>query len=385
MLARPMKLILALSISGAVLALPMPALAAPAGTADTGAALDAALDRIADRADGPPGVSVLIQRGSKSDYRRRGLANVAAGTPPTPRLAMRIASVSKAFSGAVALELVERGKLRLNETIGQRLPGLLPRANKVTLRQVLNHTGGLPDYIRDPAFLRRLKANPAARMSPRRLLSFVRKTPLRFRPGSRYEYSDSDNIVVGLMAEAATGVSYERLMKRLIFRPLGLRNTTLPTSLRLPDPFLHGYAVVPGKAPEDASRLINPTLAWASGGMVSTPPELARFFRAYVGGRLFSGPARRAQRRFVAGSSSPPGPGRNAASLGLFRYRTSCGTVYGHTGSFPGYRLFAAASANGSRAVVFAVNAQIVPGQGSPKVSRLIRAAQTAAVCHALR
>jgi D-alanyl-D-alanine carboxypeptidase len=88
--------------------------------------------------------------------------------------------------------------------------------------------------------------------------------------------------------------------------------------------------------------------------------------------------------RFRPGSSSPPGPGRNAAGLGLFRYRTRCGTVYGHTGSFPGYRLFAASSANGRRSVVFSVNAQIVPGEGSPAVSNAIHRAQLIAVCRAL-
>jgi len=83
--------------------------------------------------------------------------------------------------------------------------------------------------------------------------------------------------------------------------------------------------------------------------------------------------------------SSPPGPGRNDATLGLFRYRTRCGTVYGHTGSYPGYRLFAASSGNGRRSVVFSVNSQIVPGQGSPRVSGMIRRAQADAVCLALR
>ena len=69
----------------------------------------------------------------------------------------------------------------------------------------------------------------------------------------------------------------------------------------------------------------------------------------------------------------------------MFRYKTRCGTVYGHTGSYPGYRLFGAASANGRRSVVFSVNSQIVPGAGSPRVSGLIRQAQADAVCLALR
>lgn len=377
--------------------------------------LEAALDRVVAEPGAPPGVSVLIQRGAKREFHSRGLADIARGRRPAPRLPMRIASVSKAFSGAVALALVARGRLSLDDTIGKWLPGLMPRARKVTLRQALNHTAGLPDYIRDPAFLRIFLRDPSRGMTPRRLLSFVRNKPLRHRPGTKYEYSDTDNIVVALMAEAAAGKRYERLLRELVFRPLKLRRTSLPRTLAMPAPFLHGYDVPdptapePGPpdptsgdgaagAPQDVSRLINPTLAWASGGMVSTPVDLGRFFRAYVSGRLFRRPAgqrRRAsrplrgivpQRAFVpGGASSPPGPGRNAAGLGLFRYRTPCGTVFGHTGSFPGYRMFAAASRDGRRSVVFAVNAQIVPGQGSERVSNLIRHAQTLAVCRALR
>jgi D-alanyl-D-alanine carboxypeptidase len=137
--------------------------------------------------------------------------------------------------------------------------------------------------------------------------------------------------------------------------------------------------------PEDVSEFINPALAWASGGIVSTADDVNRFFRAYVGGRLFNRQTREALTDFVIGSSSPPGPGRNRATLGLFRYKTHCGTVFGHTGSFPGYRLFAASTKNGRRSVVFTANAQIVPGSGSQEVSDLIRHAQVDAVCHALR
>jgi D-alanyl-D-alanine carboxypeptidase len=159
----------------------------------------------------------------------------------------------------------------------------------------------------------------------------------------------------------------------------------LPRTLATPSPFLRGYEVEAGKRPDDISKLINPALAWASGGMISTLPDLSRFFRAYVKGGFFGKRERRAQRRWVVGSSSPPGPGRNLAGAGLFRYRTKCGTVFGHTGSFPGYRVFAASSGDGRAQVAFVANAQIVPGQGSPRVSGLIRKAQVAAVCHALR
>ena len=349
-------------------------------------ALNRALDRIVDAKNGPPGLTVVIRRGSRQEFRSRGYGDLKAKRRPRLSDHYRIASMAKAFNGAVALKLVSQGRLSLSDTIGERLPGVLPLANDVTLAQALGHTGGLPDYIKSKAFVDQFVANPGAYLSPQQLVGFVKDTPLRFRPGSRYEYSDTDNVIVGLMAEAVTGRSYERLLSDLVYRPLGLHQTSLPRVVRMPRPFMHGYEIEAGKAPDDVSEFINPAGAWASGGIVSTPLDVGSFFRAYVGGRLFNASVRRSQLRFRPGSSSPPGPGTNSAGLAVFRYRTSCGTVYGHTGSFPGYRLFAASSADGRRSVVFTVNAQIVPREGAPEpaVSKLIRSAQQLAVCRAL-
>jgi Beta-lactamase len=94
---------------------------------------------------------------------------------------------------------------------------------------------------------------------------------------------------------------------------------------------------------------LSPSGAWASGAIVSTPADLGAFIRAELGGRFFDRAQRVAQMRFVAGASSRPGPGRNTAGLAIFRYQTRCGTVYGHTGDFPGYVQWIAATADGRR------------------------------------
>ena len=166
---------------------------------------------------------------------------------------------------------------------------------------------------------------------------------------------------------------------------VNISSTTLPDVLALPKPFLSGYDVSPGDPVVNQTFFINPALAWASGGIVSTLPDLGRFIRAYVGGRFFGNRIRRVQRQWVPNAnSSPPGPGVNSAGMALFRYRSKCGTVYGHTGSFPGYRIFAASSANGKRSITFVANAQITDTSGSKRVSSLIRKMQVKAVCHAL-
>jgi D-alanyl-D-alanine carboxypeptidase len=299
---------------------------------------------------------------------------------------MRIASMAKAFNGAIAMRLVADGKLELDDTIDEVLPGEWPLAGDVTVAQMLQHTASLPDYIRDDEFVHALETDPGQYMTPRQLLSFVTDKAPTHPPGTTYEYSDSDNIVVGLMAEEVSGRSYESLLRRYVYRPANLKRTSLPRTVAMPEgPFLHGYFIPPGGPPQDSSEFINPALAWASGGIVSTPRDVGRFFRAYIGGSLTGKRAKRQQHHFVVGSSSPPGPGTNRAGLAMFRYESRCGKVFGHTGSFPGYRLFAAASKDGRRSVVFSVNSQIVPGQGDQEVSAQIRRAQVLAVCKALR
>jgi D-alanyl-D-alanine carboxypeptidase len=328
---------------------------------------------------------VLIQRGKRKVFRSRGFADVRTRRRPTRRDHMRIASVAKSWNGAVALALVSRGRLRLGDTIGGRLPGLLPLASRVTLAEALQHVGGLPDYIKTPAAREHVTTNPTQYIAPWQLTEWVRDDPLEFVPGSRFEYSDTDNIVAGLMAEAATGRRYERLLARLIYRPLGLHETSLPRRAEMPEPYIHGYDVEPGQEPEDISEVLNPAGAWASGGIVTTPEELGRFVRAYVRGRSFDRRTRRQQLRFRNGESQPAGPGRNSAGLGIFRYRTRCGTVYGAAGSFPGYETFAASSPNGRRSVVFSVNSQSLGQPGKQEAADLIRRAQLVAVCGALR
>jgi D-alanyl-D-alanine carboxypeptidase len=339
------------------------------------------LTAIVESPAGPPGIAMLIDRGAHTEFFSTGVADVSNRRPPTPFEAFRIASVAKGFNAYLAAKLIGNGALSLDTTLREKIPGVLPAAEGVKLRELLQHTSGLPDYIRAPTFVEQLIADPARYFSPFQLTEFVRDEPLEFAPGSRYHYSDTDNIAAGLIEEEASGLSYEQLLQRRVFGPLKMRNSSLPTTIKMPRPFLHGYDVEPGEKPEDVSELINPAGAWASGGIVSTPLDMARFVRRYVPTVLAASPV---EGPFRLGSSSPPGPGKNFAGLGLFRYRTGCGTVYGHTGSFPGYRILVAASSDGKRSVVFVANSQIVPGQGSQRISKEITQAQARAVCRAL-
>jgi D-alanyl-D-alanine carboxypeptidase len=340
--------------------------------------LQRSLEALTSSPGGPPGVALFLGNGRHAEYFAAGKGG---GHVPSPVDRFRIASVSKGFNAYLAAKLVGRGALAFDSTVGSSIPGVLPAGEAVTLRELLQHTGGLADYIRAPAFVEQLTADLSRYFSPTELTAFVRDEPLEFPPGSRYHYSDTDNIAAGLMEEKASGLSYQKLLAKLVFKPLDMRYSSLPVTPKMIPPFLHGYEVEAGKKPEDVSELLNPAGAWASGGIVSTPLDLAHFVRSYVPTMIRA--TKDLEGRFRPGSSSPPGPGKNFAGLGIFRYRTGCGTVYGHTGSFPGYRVFIAANATGRRWVVFVANAQIVPGQGSPKIAKAITRVQAAAVCRA--
>ncbi|MGZ6575295.1 MAG: serine hydrolase domain-containing protein [Solirubrobacteraceae bacterium] len=180
------------------------------------------------------------------------------------------------------------------------------------------------------------------------------------------------------MAQRVSGRSYGQLLSRIVFRPAGLTQTTFPTRrITLPAPFLHGYQVGPGKPPQDVTTFLSPSGAWASGGIVSTPADLGAFIRADLGGRFFGTAQRRQQMQFIRGSSSPAGPGTNSVGLAIFRYQTRCGTIYGHTGNFPGYVQWAAATADGRRSVTTSLN--IAAPQGA--LLAQLRSVQASAVC----
>ncbi|MET9515538.1 serine hydrolase domain-containing protein [Streptomyces sp. NPDC002994] len=365
---------------------PRPDSKTPPGTSNRqhDRALQEALQGLVGPPDGPPGAIAVLQRGKNVKVYRAGVADLDSGRPPRPDDHMRVASVAKAYSGSVALQLVDRGKLRLDDTIGKRLPAL-PRAwHKVTLRQLLQHTSGLPDFTEDPGLQEAVAADPRRVVDSRRLLDFVADEPLRFKPGSRYRYSNSENIAVALMAEAVTGRTYEELLRRLAYRPLGLRNTSLPRGHLLPRPYIHGYAFEPEQPPEDVTTAFSASWFWASGGVVATPNDMNAFMRAHAGGALLSKATRKQQTKWVNGSSVNPGPGRNKAGLALFQYTTRCGVVYGHTGTIPGYTQFAAATPDGKRSVAVSVNTQLSQ-QETPELLAKLRKVQEDFVCELFR
>jgi len=369
-----------------VLALALgPGSAAAAESDRRDAALDRALDELVRMPGGPPGVVAAVQRGREIKLHRAGVAEIGSPEPIKLRDHVRVASVAKAFSGYVALRLVSKGVLKLNDTVGELLTGTPPAWDGITLRQLLHHTSGIESFIKDPEFQRYLLGHLTDYISPYFAISFVFDDPLLFTPGTAYGYSNTDNHLIGLMVEAATGRSYARNLAAQISKPLRLTDTSLPeTDLTLPSPFARGYDVTPGDPPEDLTSVISPSSAWASGAIVSSPRDMTRFIRSWASGELLSKKARRAQLRFIPGDGEPPGPGENSVGLAIFRYRTGCGKFFGHSGNTPGYTNWVGASKNGNRSVAVTATTQLTPTTGAPGVFDALREAERLAACAAL-
>ncbi|MFF5103457.1 serine hydrolase domain-containing protein [Streptomyces sp. NPDC000134] len=266
----------------------------------------------------------------------------------------RMGSITKTFVATVALQLVADGRLKLDDTVETWLPGAVPGGHRTTVRHLLNHTSGVPDYRRTlpmpptQEFLAdRLRTWTAAELTRRA----VAGPPTFEPPGSEYAYSNTGYALLGQIVEKVTGRSYGEEIERRIIRPLGLRGTSLPgTSPRIQGPHPHGYVPV---RQDSGTRLVdftemNPSVMGASGEMISTTRDLDRFMAALLGGRLL--PDR------LLDAMKTPGVENGTYGLGLRWRDTSCGVRgYGNDGDALAYQSWSFTTEDRRRQVTIAL------------------------------
>ncbi len=307
-------------------------------------------------AGGAPGAIVLVRDGDRKTHLTAGVANLATQRAMQPTDHYRIASLTKSYVATVVLQLVAEGRLRLSDNVERWLPGLVPKGDKITLRQLLNHTSGLYDHEKDPEVLKPyLSGDLAYYWSPRRLVKLAVSRKARFAPGAteRSSYSSTNYLVAGLIVEAVTGKSLGAELKRRIFRPLGLRATRYPSrTTRMPSAYAHGYFLL-GQPPLADLSAFSPSLSGPAGAIVSTVDDVGRFYRALLSGRLLNRRFLRAMQRTLPSATGDLG---QRYGLGVERFATSCGVAWGHSGSFPGYWTYAFTSATGRRQAVLMAN-----------------------------
>jgi D-alanyl-D-alanine carboxypeptidase len=296
-----------------------------------------------------------------------GASGVADRRTHRPRLAQdrfRIGSLTKPFIATVLLELEAEGKLDLDDTVERWLPGTVRGqgndGRRVTLRQLLRHTSGVYDFaveprVEDAYFGPGFLAHRYDTHAPTVLVRTATAHSPYFAPGTKWRYSNTNYVLAGMVVEKVTGHSYAREVDRRIIRPLGLRDTSLPgTSAAIPG--MHGRAYSTllrsgSRAPvHDVTRL-NPSIAGASGEMISSNGDLIRFMRALLSGEVL--PSRQLQEM----KSTVRADGGYRYGLGLTQYRLSCGiTLWGHEGTIQGSRSTAVTTADGSHSAAFNIN-----------------------------
>lgn len=297
-------------------------------------AVQAALDALV--AAGAPGALAETRDENGHWTGVAGTGDLRTRTPVPRNGRWRIGSVTKTFVAALVLKLADEKKIVLDAPIGRYLPGLLPRQDEITVRMLLNHTGGIADYAatfdQTPAGLRRLGE---ITYTPRRLIAIGTGLPPTSDPGARWAYSNTGYAALGLLIEKVTGQSLPVALRTRVIAPLGLRSTYLPTTARgIVGPHPRGYMRDENNRLEDTTAF-NPSNAWAAGAIVSTASDVNRFFNQLLHGRLFS-PALLTQLK----QTVPVAPGFEYG-LGLMKLTLSCGTtVWGHKGHIPGYATY---------------------------------------------
>ena len=315
-------------------------------------------------AAGAPGAILFVRNGTHTVQLAAGMSDIAHKTPIVARDHFKIGSLTKAYTATVVLQLVGEGKLSLDDSVQQRLPGVVPNGSKITIRQLLNHTSGLFDFENEPRYLKPyLSGNFGYHWAPRQLVTMAVSHKPLFAPGTRWSYSNTNYVVAQLILEKVTGHTIGAELKRRIFQPLGLRNTIYPIKPGLPSPYAHGYRNF-GKPPVVDVTGLSPSLAPASGAIVSTVRDVADFYRAVLAGRLLEPKELRAMKTTVSERtgkvvSSGPGYGLGIARSGAARpsvaINVSC-AGWGHTGEFPGYDVSAVFSEDGQRQAVLWIN-----------------------------
>jgi D-alanyl-D-alanine carboxypeptidase len=303
-------------------------------------------------AAGVPGALVLVRTRDRTIRLASGYGNLAPRTPMRTTDRFRVGSETKTFVATVVLQLVGEHKLSLTDTVERWLPGLVPGGERISLRQLLNHTSGLFDYAEDKAFGRQL-ANRTKVWTPRQLVGIATAhTPL-FAPGARWSYSNTGYILLGLIVEKASGNTLQSELQRRIFAPLRLRATSFDTQPRITGRHAHGYTR-DGKSGLVDVSVVTPSLLWAAGAIVSTADDLVRFHRGLFRGRLLRPALLRAMTTTVPVSAAG---GPQAYGLGLIVSRYgSCGVFRGHGGETFGYETFTDSSSDGKRDLVVALN-----------------------------
>lgn len=301
--------------------------------------------------DGVPAALASVKdRGGRTRTYTAGVGDLATGAKVPRDGQVRIGSNTKTFTAVVVLQLVGEGKIGLDAPVDTYLPGLVRGdgidGRHITVRQLLQHTSGLPNYSK-------YLSDDIRYYDPRELLDLALHRTADFAPGTNWAYSNTNYLVAGLIVQKVTGRPLSEEIDQRVIKRIGLRHTyfPLPGEEVIRERHPRGYYQGSAGAPLVDATEWDPSWAWAAGQMVSTNSDLNRFFTALLAGRLL--PKAQLDQMRTTVPASYPFPAGARYGLGLVSTPLSCGGVYwGHGGSMTGYETRGGATEHGRAANV---------------------------------
>lgn len=267
--------------------------------------------------------SIAVHRGGELVYQRAiGMASIESGVRANPGTRYRIGSISKTFTAAMILQLVAEGKVRLDDHLNAYFADL-PKSGEITIRHLLQHRSGLVNFTDEPGYTSWL----SEARSRDQMLEHFRQHRTQFKPGERMAYSNTNYVLLSYILEKVDGKPFAEILQQRICRPLGLGDTRFGEAI---DPAT-GQARSYHRALdwEDAGET-HPSIPMGAGGLVSTPRDLNRFYRALLRGEIIPTPLTEEMKRLEDGFG-----------LGLIRFPFGQRFSYGHTGGIDGYNAIA--------------------------------------------
>ena len=319
--------------------------------------LQADLDAIV--AQGAVGAQARVTIGDGVFAATSGVADLQSREPVPADAYYRIGSTTKTFVATVILQLVDEGKLSLDDSLAQHLPNVIVGNGyddtAITVRDLLQHTSGIFDYNMDEAWFpfaeqTVFEARQFEQYEPEALVAVALAHRPRFLPGHDRSYANTNYIVAGMLIEAVTGNSWASEVEQRIIEPLNLQHTLIPDDAQMPSPHAKGYYQFEPNQPLVDVTVLDPSAGGAGGAIVSNSADITRFFSALLGGELLS-----SQQLQQMKTTLPEMEGRYG--LGLGWSPLSCGGGYWrHGGAVPGYLSYEGFSDEGSRGVVLSVS-----------------------------
>jgi D-alanyl-D-alanine carboxypeptidase len=270
----------------------------------------------------------------------------------------RIGSLTKTFTATGILQLVDEGKVGLDDPISKYIDGV-PDGDLITIRQLARMQSGLANYSESPAFQQAFFADPKAPFTPQQLLGYAFAEPASFPPGQGFQYCNTNYVLLGLVVEKQSGLSLADYISQRILQPLHMEKTSFPTTNAFPNPHAQGYTVQTADGKEATATDWDPSWGWAAGAMISTLEDLHIWGPVLAKGTLLK-PETQAQRlETVNAPGYPPDVGYG---LGLFNV---AGWI-GHNGSLPGYQTVTVYLPEQETTLVIMINTDIAYQGGEP-------------------